>query len=277
MTTKTQPILGEVRDGVAIITLNRPERMNAYTDQMGVALNTALWEFDRDDSVRAIVVTGAGKAFCAGADLQSGGETFDHDDEALRERDKADRPRFAPWEIRKPIIAAINGHAVGVGITIPLQFDMRIVAEDAKLGFVFVRRGIMPELASTWILPRLVGVARACDLLLTGRIFSGAEAAQLGFANEALPKDRVLPRALEIAADIAKNVAPVSAAMTKRLIWEHLGCNSPEVAAEREIAALWPLGRSADAKEGVTSFLEKRDPQWSLRPSVDMPEIPALH
>ncbi len=271
-------VLVDIADHVATLTLNRPDRMNAYTTQMGIELNQALADLDANDDVRAIVVTGAGRAFCAGADLESGGETFDRDEGDV-EKDRtqtSNRPRFAPWEIRKPIIAAINGHAVGVGITIPLQYDMRIVAEDAKLGFVFARRGILPELASTWILPRLIGIARACDLMLTGRIFSGREAAELGYANEALPKDQVLPRAMEIARDIATNVAPVSAALTKQLLWEHLACPTPEQAAERETAGLWPLGRSADAKEGVTSFLEKRDPQWSLRVTADMPDIPEL-
>lgn len=276
MATETGVVLTDIHEGVATLTLNRPERMNAYTTQMGVELDEAMHAFDADDAVRAIVVTGAGKAFCAGADLESGGDTFDRD-EADLQKERAERPpRLAPWHVRKPIIAAINGHAVGAGLTIPLQYDMRIVAEDAKLGFVFVRRGILPELGATWILPRLVGVARACDLMLSGRIFLGREAAELGLANEALPKDEVLPRALEIAKDIAKNVAPVSAAMTKRLIWEHLGCPSPDRAFEREGIALWPLGRSADAKEGVMSFLEKRDPQWSLRPSRDMPALPEI-
>lgn len=270
-------ILTDVTRGVALITLNRPERMNAYTAQMGRELNQALDAFDADDAVRAIVVTGAGRAFCAGQDLAAGGETFDRDDDPRPGRaEPATRPRFAPWTLRKPVIAAINGHAVGVGLTLPLQFDLRIVAEDAKLGFVFARRGILPELASTWILPRLVGIARACDLMLTGRIFSGREAAAIGLANEAIPQDRVLPRALDIARDIATNVAPLSAALTKRLLWEHLACPTPERAAEREISGLWPLGRSADAREGVMAFLEKREPRWSLRPSADLPEIPPI-
>jgi len=277
MSVQASTILTEINDGVALATLNRPDRMNAYTAQMGAELNDFFLECDKDDAVRAIVVTGAGRAYCAGADLESGGETFSRDkDDVEKEKEEPPRTRFAPWEIRKPIIAAINGHAVGVGLTMPLQYDMRIVADDAKLGFVFVRRGIMPELASTWILPRLIGVTRACDLMLTGRIFSGTEAADLGLANEALPKDQVLPRALEIARDIARNVAPISAAMSKKLIWEHLACPTPGPAAERESVALWELGRSADAREGVTSFLEKREPEWRLRPSADMPEIPRL-
>lgn len=276
MTTASSVVLTEITGGVATVTLNRPDRMNAYTTQMGIELDDAMRALDADDAVRAIVVTGAGRAFCAGADLESGGDTFDRDDADLK-KERAERPlRLAPWHVRKPIIGAINGHAVGVGITLPLQYDLRIVAEDAKLGFVFVRRGILPELGATWILPRLVGVARACDLMLSGRIFLGREAADLGLANEALPKDQVLPRALDIATDIAKNVAPVSAALTKRLIWEHLGCPTPDRAFERESAGLWPLGRSADAKEGVMSFLEKRDPQWSLKPSADIPAIPDI-
>lgn len=277
MTVETGAILTEIKDGVALATLNRPERMNAYTTEMGIELNEFLWECDKDDSVRAIVVTGAGRAYCAGADLGRGGETFSRDkDEVEKEKEQPTRARFAPWEIRKPIIAAMNGHAVGVGLTMPLQYDMRIVAEDAKLGFVFVRRGIMPELASTWILPRLIGLTRACDLMLTGRIFTGKEAAEMGLANEALPKEEVLPRALEIARDIATNVAPISAAMSKKMIWEHLACPMPEQAADRESVALWELGRGPDAREGVTAFLEKRDPRWTLLPSADMPEIPEL-
>ena len=188
--------LFEVRDGIAEITLNRPERMNAFTWQMGFEVNEHLVRCDEDDSVRAVIITGAGRAYCAGADLGRAGGTFDGSDRTERERAAKARPRtIAPWEVRKPIIAAINGPAVGVGLTMPLQYDLRIAAVDAKLGFVFVRRGVNPELASTWILPRLVGVARAADLLLSGRVFTGEEAAQIGLVNEALPAEDVLPRA----------------------------------------------------------------------------------
>jgi enoyl-CoA hydratase/carnithine racemase len=268
-----------IEDGIAEVTLNRPDRMNAYTTRMGVELNGYLRECGENDEVRAIIVTGAGRAFCAGADLGKGGATFDRDkdDDARKdERERIAAERIDPWDVPKPIIAAINGHAVGVGLTLPLQYDLRIVANEAKLGFAFTRRGIMPELASTWIVPRLIGIARACDLMMTGRIFMGDEAARLGLANEAVPKEEVLDRARAIARDIATNCAPVSVAMTKRMIWEHLRVESPSFASERESAALWTLGRSDDAREGVTAFLEKREPKWTMRPSVDLPEIPAL-
>ena len=182
-------VLCEVKDGVAELTLNRPERMNAYTPQMGAELIQAFRRLGEDDSVRVIVVTGAGRAFCAGADLGRGDETFsgretDGDADEVSPRDARAR-NIQPWKLPKPVIAAINGHAIGVGLTLPLQWDIRIAAKDAKLSFAFVQRGIMPELASTYILPRLIGIARASDLLLTGRIFLGEEAAQLGVVNEA--------------------------------------------------------------------------------------------
>ncbi len=268
-------VLCDIQDGVAVLTLNRPDRLNAWTWEMGALLNEHLRKCGADDAIRAIIVTGAGRAFCAGADLGRGAETFSPEDRAAqRERDR--RERVHPWEIPKPIIAAINGPAVGVGLTTPLQFDLRIAARDAKLGFVFVQRGVMPELASTWILPRLIGVARACDLLLSGRILLGEEAAQIGLVNEAIRREDVLPRAREIAGYIATNCAPVSVAVTKRMIWEHLGTGRPELAMRREGRAFAHLGRGVDSREGVMAFVEKRGPQWSLRPSVDMPDLGPL-
>ena len=264
----------EIKDGIAQLTLDRPQRMNAWTAQMGVELNEHLVRCDQDDAVRAVIVTGAGRAFCAGADLERGGDTFAGVDTP---RDRAmGGQTIQPWEVRKPIIAAINGAAVGVGITLPLQYDIRIAARDAKLGFLFVRRGVVTELSSTWILPRLVGIARASDLLLTGRIVTGEEAAQLGLVNEAVPAERVLPRAWEIARSIAENCAPVSVALTKRMIWEHLGGPPPAQVAKREGRALTALGRTADAVEGVKSFLEKRAPRWTLSPTKDAPPLQPL-
>jgi len=263
----------DVKDGIAQITLDRPARMNAWTAQMGVELNEHLLRCDQDDTVRAVIVTGAGRAFCAGADLGRGGDTFAGGE---RPAERVGGQTISPWEVRKPIIAAINGAAIGVGITLPLQYDIRIAANDAKLGFVFVRRGVVTELSSTWILPRLVGVARACDLLLSGRIVTGAEAAQLGLVNEAVPTDRVLPRAWEIAREIAENCAPVSVALTKRMIWEHLGGPPPAEVAKREGKALFALGRLADAAEGVTSFLEKRKPAFTLSPTRNAPKLDPL-
>ncbi len=277
-------------DGVAEITLNRPDRMNAFTWRMGRLLNDALGRFDADDDVRAIIVTGKGRAFCAGADLGRGGKTFDRGgrtgDASKPAQPDARKPpqpgpvkpeeRLSPWNVRKPIIAAINGPAVGVGLTIPLQYDMRIVAKDAKLGFVFVNRGIMPELASTWILPRLIGTARASDLLLSGRIFLGEEAAEFGMCNEAVDKQDVLPRAREMARHIAVHSAPVSVALTKRMIWDNMG--NPDLASvqKREAPLFAWIGSQPDSREGVLAFLEKREPEWKMKASKDTPELPPI-
>ena len=264
--------LFDLQDGIATITLHRPERMNAWTPQMGVEIFGHLARCDADDAVRAIVVTGAGKAFCAGADLERGGETF-----ATPTGNGTHQRAVQPWEIRKPIIAAINGAAVGVGLTLPLQYDIRVAARDAKLGFPFVRRGIVTELSSTWILPRLVGIARAADLLLSGRIVLGEEAALLGLVNEAVATSDVLTRATEIARTIAENCAPVSVALTKQMLWEHLGGPPPAAVAKREAHAVWALGKMPDAREGVQSFLDKRQPQWCMSPTRDLPELPSLY
>ncbi len=269
-------VLCEEKDGVAELTLNRPERMNAFTPQMAAELIQAFRRLDEDDSVRVIVVTGAGRAFCAGADLGGGGETFagretGGDADEVLPRDARARV-IQPWKLRKPVIAAINGHAVGVGLTLPLQWDIRIAARDAKLSFAFVQRGIMPELASTYILPRLIGIARASDLLLTGRIFLGEEAAQLGVVNEAVDCEQVLPRAREIARYIVEKCAPASVALTKRFIWEHLNAHDPLAVSEREARGMARLGRMPDAAEGVSSFVQKRRPDWKLKPS-DVPDV----
>ncbi len=277
-------VLCEIEGGIAELTLNRPDRMNAFTPQMGADLIRHFRALDEDDSVRAIIVTGAGRAFCAGADLGGGDKTFKgREEQASKQKSggaaeevlppEARARNIMPWKIRKPIIAAINGHAVGVGLTLPLQWDIRIVAEDAKLAFAFVQRGVVTELASSYILPRLVGIARASDLLLTGRTFSGREAAELGVANEALPSGEVLPRAREIARYIATRCAPASVALTKQLIWEHLGYDDPYLASEREARGLARLGSMPDAAEGVQAFLQKRSAVWKLSsrdaPSVD--------
>jgi enoyl-CoA hydratase/carnithine racemase len=263
-------VLCQVEDGVAELTLNRPERMNAYIPRMGAELSQAFKELDGDDSVRAIIVTGAGRAFCAGADLAGGDGTFAGGDDQSDTPFGEARP-IQPWQVRKPIIGAINGPAVGVGLTLTLQWDIRIAAVDAKLSFAFVQRGVVTELASTYILPRLVGIARACDLMLTGRIFLGEEAARLGVVNEAVEREQVLSRAREIAHTIVEKCAPASVALTKRLIWEHLNVDDPLEAVRREARGLVWLGNQPDAVEGVMSFLEKRKPQWKLKPSTAVP------
>ena len=267
-----EQILFGVEDGVATITLNRPDKLNAFTGRMGLEWGDALARCDEDDAVRAVVVTGAGKAFCAGADLSRGKDAFAGTGEASRERPKPARAPLQPWQVRKPVIAAINGHAIGVGITFPLQCDVRFVAEDAKLCFAFVRRGVIPELASHVILARVVGLSRAADLLLSGRTFSGREAAELGLASRALPAADVLPAALAWARDVAANTAPASVALSKRLLWEGLVDSVPSVMRKEEAVFRW-VSRQPDAVEGVVSFVEKRAPRWQLRPSRDLPDF----
>ena len=260
-----------VEEGIALVTLNRPEKGNAHTIQMRQCLDRFFRQCDDDDAVRVIVVTGAGKAFCVGADLGSGGSSFDRTPEE-RKASNNDNRVFG-FQLKKPVIAAINGHAAGVGITMPLGWDIIIVSEKAKLVFPFVRRGIAPELASSWLLPRLIGPGRAIELMLTGRVFSGAEAVKYGLAQEALPAEQVLPRALEIARDIRDNCAPVSVAMTKKMIWDNLQSTDIMAAVVMEDKSWQWAGTQPDAKEGVKAFLEKRKPQWTMKPSSDMPEF----
>jgi enoyl-CoA hydratase/carnithine racemase len=267
-------ILFSVEDGVATITLNRPERLNAFTFPLGAELESAYARCDEDDGVRVVVLTGAGKAFCAGADMGGGGETFDDVEGGRRAADPGRGVRrLGAWQVRKPVIAAINGHAVGVGMTLALQCDLRLAARDAKLAFAFVRRGIIPELASHSILPRVIGFSRAADLLLSGRTIRGEEAAELGLVSEALPAEDVVPRAMEWARDVAVNAAPVSVAIAKRLLWEGVTETPRETMAKEGPLLTW-VGKQADAVEGVRSFLERRPPEWKLRASSDLPEWP---
>jgi len=257
-----------VKDQVALITLNRPDRMNAWNARMGREFELALEEASADDLVRAVVVTGAGRAFCAGADLGGGGGTF-----AGRESSRRDAPQppLLPNRLDKPVIAAINGAAVGVGITMPMLCDLRIVAEDAKISFAFVRRGMIPEFTSHHVVQRLAGFAVAADVLLSGRMLLGQELADLGLATEALPREQVLDRALDRARDFA-NTAPVSVAITKRLLWESMDLKLPELKAREDALFAW-VGNQADAQEGIESFLEKRAPRWKLSTSRDLPDF----
>ena len=268
-------ILFTVEDGVATITLNRPKRLNAFHFALGAELESAYARCDVDDTVRALVLTGAGKAFCAGADMGGGDKTFDDVEGSRRAANPGPEVRrLAAYQVRKPVIAAINGHAVGIGLTLAMQCDLRLVARDAKLAFAFVRRGVIPELGSHSILPRVIGFSRAADLLLSGRTIRGEEAAALGLASEVLPADAVVPRAQEWARDIAVNAAPASVAIAKRLLWEGVTETPPETMAKEKPLLEW-AGKQADAAEGVRSFLERRTPQWNLRPSTDLPEWPA--
>jgi enoyl-CoA hydratase/carnithine racemase len=266
-------ILLDVDGSVALITLNRPEQLNAFTPRMGRELGNAFTRLDQSDQVRAIVVTGAGRGFCVGAALDDEGSTFRGDGSA----DQMGPPvsEMSPWEMATPVLAAINGPAVGLGLTYPLSWDIRIAAEDAKLSFAFTRRGLIPEANSLWLLSRAVGSSRALELLLTGRTFTGAEAAELGLVTRALPVDQVLGATLEVARDIATNTAPASVAATKRMFYEQLA--SPDRvgsrAAERR-AFLW-FAAQPDGREGITSFLERRTPAWTMSKHSSPPDEPA--
>ncbi|MEA2353007.1 MAG: hypothetical protein QOJ14_1421 [Thermoleophilaceae bacterium] len=266
----------EVADRVLTITLDRPDRLNAWTPTMQTELIEALDRADADDEVRAIVVTGAGRAYCAGADLERGGETFDWRQRQSGDdvpRDGGGRFTRRVFDSTKPVIAAINGPAVGVGITMTLPMDVRIAAEGAKMGFVFARRGIVPEACSSWFLPRVVGISRAVEWTATGRIFRSEEALEAGLVRSLHPAEEVLPAALELAREIADNTAPVSVALARRMMWSMLGAAHPMEAHRADSRGMFARGQSDDAREGVTSFLEKREPEFTDRVSDGLPDV----
>lgn len=242
-----------VKDGICRILLNRPERQNAFSLTLLDELWSALRRADEDPVVRVIVVSAAGRVFCSGLDTSA--------DDQVSERDTSHDVH--PWRLSTPIIGAINGSAIGVGLTLPLQWDIRIVAEEAKLAFPFVRLGLVPEAASTWLLPRIAGSAMAMELLLTGRRFTAAEAVAAGIASRAVPADQVLEVAMGIARDIADNTAPEAVALTKTLIWEGLSEREPEGVIERENKALGWMGQRPDAREGIMAAFERRAPTWT--------------
>ncbi|WP_433327863.1 enoyl-CoA hydratase-related protein [Spirillospora sp. CA-294931] len=276
-----------VRDGIATITLNRPHRMNAYTYVMRSELLDAFDRIDADDDVRVVVVTGAGKAFCAGADLGSGGSTFDKDksqdmfageDDVLEDgtpRDGGGTVALRIARCLKPVIGAFNGAAVGVGITMTLPMDVRLAGEKAKFGFVFARRGIVTEAASSWFLPRLVGIAQAMEWAATGRVFEAREALEGGLVSRVYAPDELLPAAYALAREIADNTSAVSVAAIRRLMWSGLSAPSPWDAHAADSRLMAALGAAPDADEGVTSFLEKRPAKFPMRVSSDLPdEVP---
>jgi len=267
----------EVADRVATITLDRPERLNAFTPTMMREMIDALDQVDADDDVRAVIVTGRGRGFCAGADLGSGGETFDATagrggQVRSAPRDAGGRLTLRIYECTKPVIAAMNGSAVGIGVTMTLPMDIRLLAAEAKVGFVFASRGIVPEAASSWFLPRVVGINQALEWCLTARVFGAEEALAGGLVRSIHPADEVLAVAQGLAAEIAEHAAPVSAALTRQMLWRMLGADHPMEAHKIDSRGVFDTGRGADAREGVMSFLEKRPPEWTLRPSEDMPE-----
>ncbi len=260
-----------IDEGIAIITLNRPEAMNAWNAAMAIEITDALTTLDRDDTIRAIVVTGAGSVFCAGADL-SGNDAFPTDEQDYAGLRRAlGFPSIMPRQLRKPVLAAINGHAIGVGITFPMSCDIRFVAEDAKIQFAFVRRGILPELSSHITVARVAGFSTAADLMLTGRVIRGKEFAAMGLASEALPAADVLPATIERAREFHK-AAPVSVAISKRFLWEGLTSSAAEIDAREFPLFVW-ICAQPDAAEGVMSFLEKRNPRWTMKVTSDLPDL----
>lgn len=257
-----------VDGGVAVVTLHRPSERNAFSGAMARSLSTAYQQADQRDDIRAVVLTGAGSAFCVGADMAAGAETF-----ARREEIEfsADPVSFPPWRVRKPVIAAINGHAVGIGLTLAMQCDIRVVACEAKLAFAHVRRGVLPDAHAHWTVPRTIGWARTTELFLTGRTFTGVEAEAMGLASRAVPAAEVLATALEMAHDIARNTAPLSVALSKRLLWDSRFLDRDEIGRRETVYHHVVMGR-ADALEGVMSFLERRPPAWTLAVPRDWPD-----
>ena len=282
---KFECILYEVKNKVLTITLNRPERLNAYTGQMQADLIEAFDKGGKDDDIRVIIVTGAGRGFCAGADLGAGGNTFNREvrnnkgetegvkDDPEWMRDGGGRTTLAIFDCPKPIIAAFNGPAVGVGVTMTLPMDIRIASEEAKFGFVFARRGLVPEAASSWFLPRVVGINKALEWTFSGRVFSPEEAKEGGLIKSIHPANELLEEANKIAQEIVENTSPVSVAMTRQMLWKLLGADHPMEAHKVDSRAIYELGQGADAKEGVESFLEKRSPKFPSKVSKDMPEF----
>ena len=285
-----ETILYEVDEHVATITLNRPERLNAFNGQMQRDVLDAIDLADADDEVRAVIFTGAGRGYCAGADLGTGAATFDYDrqtDEQKAERaiegraaddlswmrDGGGLLTLRLYEFNKPLIAAINGPAVGVGITMTLPMDVRLASTKARIGFVFSRRGLVPEACSSYFLPRVVGVSKALEWCFSGRVFDADEALAGGLVRSLHEPDDLLPAARALAAEIAKNTSAISVTLIRHMIWRMLGADHPMEAHKVDSRGIFNLGRGADAHEGVVSFLEKRSPEFSLRPSEDLPDF----
>ncbi len=276
-----ETLLYDAADGIATITLHRPEKMNAFTAQMRDDLIRAFDVTDADDAVRAVIVTGSGRAFCAGADLSSGGKTFDYkarQDEAREAhkvgdvyRDGGGMVTLRIFDSLKPVIGAINGAAVGIGVTMQLAMDMRLASTAARFGFVFARRGITPEAASSWFLSRLVGMQTALEWCFTGRVFDAQEALDRGLVRSLHAPDELLPAARALAREIADHTAPVSVALTRQMLWRMAGAAHPMEAHRIDSRAIQSRGQSADAREGVGSFLDKRAPVYPNKVSSDMP------
>jgi enoyl-CoA hydratase/carnithine racemase len=277
MATKTyETVLVDIDDGVATLTFNRPDALNAFNTKMDTEFHEAMWELERDGSVRVIVVTGAGKAFSSGLDLTDGGAALSdaqatHEGEmGLTNETIADRSAF--WKMRTPVIAAINGAAIGAALNVALLMDIVIVAEDAKLRLPFTRIGVVPDANSTWLLPRLVGTQRALELFLTGRFFTGAEAVEMGLALKAVPRSDVLSTALELAREIATYAAPAATGLTKQLVYESLLETDRQKAFARETAIIFWLGQQPDAMAGVMALMTKSEPTFTGSKHAELPD-----
>jgi enoyl-CoA hydratase/carnithine racemase len=270
----------QVEGRILTITLNRPDRMNAFTGRMCDELIAAFDQADADDDVKVVIVTGAGRAFCAGADLERGGETWGKHSEYLAKQDAAEQRYVGDgggrltrriYDFNKPVIAAINGPAVGVGLTMTLAMDVRLGVPNAKLGFVFAGRGIVPEACSAWFLPRLVGISKALEWCYAARVFRSEEALQAGLLRSLHESDQLLTAARTLAQEFVDNASAVSIAMVRHMMWRMLSAPHPIDAHEIDTAGLAVLGKSKDAREGITAFLEKRKPEFADRVSQDMP------
>jgi enoyl-CoA hydratase/carnithine racemase len=284
-----EQILYEVADNIATITLNRPEKLNAFTATMMNEMIDAFDKVDADDNVRAVIVTGAGRGFCAGADLSAGAQTFDATRPDRAERRAAIRPdgsvdwsneairdgggllTLRIFDCLKPVIAAVNGPAVGVGVTMQLAMDVRLASENARFGFVFARRGIVPEACSSWFLPRVVGISQALEWAVTGRVFPAEEALAGGLIKKIYRPEELLPAARALAREIADNTSQVAVALIRQMMWKTLGADHPMEAHKVDSRGIFARGSSADVREGVTSFLEKRPAKFPDRVSKDMP------
>ncbi|MEY5059011.1 MAG: enoyl-CoA hydratase [Actinobacteria bacterium] len=268
----------DIADGIATITLNRPDKLNAFTGTMMHEMISAFDRTDADDAVKAVIVTGAGRGFCAGADLSSGGDTFSRGgsdvvgDRGIP-RDGGGLLTLRIFDSLKPVIGAINGPAVGVGVTMTLPMDIRLASEDARFGFVFARRGIVPEACSSYFLPRLVGIQQATEWVFTGRVFPAAEAKDAGLVRSVHAPADLLPAATALAREIADNTAPVSVALSRRMLWRMLGASHPMDAHRVDSRGIMERGRSADSREGVVSFLEKRPAAYPDRVSDGLPDV----
>ncbi|CAB4888096.1 unannotated protein [freshwater metagenome] len=271
-------IIYDVADHIATITLNRPAQLNAFTNTMMREVIDAFDQIDADDDVRAVIVTGAGRGFCAGADLSGGGDTFKGGGSDVQTRvgvprDGGGLVSLRIFECTKPVIGAINGAAVGVGVTMTLPMDIRLASDGARFGFVFARRGIVPEACSSWFLPRLVGISQATEWVFTGRVFGAAEALAGGLVRSVHAGDDLIGAARALATEVAANTAPVSVAMSRQMLWRMLGASHPMEAHRAESRGIQQRGRSADSREGVMSFLEKRSAVFPDKVSNGLPDI----